>query len=384
MKTIMKRTAIVVLIAALLSVPARAIETLQGDAITIAAPSAVLMEKTSGQVIYEKNAHEKLSPASVTKVMTLLLIMEEIEAGRLSEDDIITASAHARSMGGSQIWLEDGEQMSAGNMIKAVVVVSANDCAVALAEHIAGSEESFVARMNKRAEELGMIDTHYCDCTGLTDDPNHYTSAYDIAVVSRMLIRHDGIKKYTKIWMDTLRDGKSALTNTNKLIRFYNGATGLKTGSTSKAMYCLSATAERDGVEYIATIMHANTSDERFESAKTLLNYAFANYTVCPLRSPDALPPIPVGLGVVNSIQPVYSGAEGLLVEKTSMGEVRYDVQLPESIQAPVKTGDILGELVVYSGEQELARVQLTAANDVERLTLFKMFGRMIGLLFGS
>lgn len=384
MKKIIKKAVIAVLIAAVLSAPAYAIETLTGDAITIPVPSAILMEKTSGQIIYEKNSHERLSPASVTKVMTLLLIFEEIDAGRLTEDDMITASAHACSMGGSQIWLEEGEQLRAGDMIKAVVVVSANDCAVALAEHIAGSEESFVARMNKRAEELGMIDTHYVDCTGLTDDENHYTSAYDIAIASRMLIKHDAIKKYTKIWMDTLRDGKSGLTNTNKLVRFYNGATGLKTGFTNKAMYCLSATAERDGTEYIAVIMHGATSDERFESAKTLLNYAFANYTVCSLRSPDAIPPLPVTLGVVNSVQPVYSGEEGMLVEKTTVSELRYDVQLPESVQAPVKKGDVLGEVVVYSGEKELARVQLTAANDVERLTLFKMFGRMLGMLFGS
>lgn len=383
MKKLIKAVA-VLLITAFLCIPTYAIETLTDDAITISLPSAVLMEKTSGQIVYEKNPHERLTPASITKIMTLLLAMEETEAGRLSEDDMLVCSNYASSMGGSQIWLEEGELMSAGDMIKAVAVVSANDCAVALAEHIAGSEESFVARMNRRAEELGMVDTHFFDCTGLTDDDSHYTSAYDVAIMSRMLIRHDEIKKYTTIWMDELRGGESELTNTNKLVRFYKGTTGLKTGFTNKSMYCLSATAERNGTEYIAVVMHGATSNDRFESAKTLLNYAFANYEVCSLRSPEALPPVEVNLGEADSVQPVYCGEEGLLVEKTSLGELRYVFELPESVEAPIKKGELIGEMVLYSGDEELARVNLAADYDVNRLTVFKLYGRMLIKLFGA
>lgn len=381
----MKRTAAAALaLAMLLTLPAGAIETVGEEALPIPAPSAVLMEKTSGEIIFEKNAHERLSPASVTKVMTLLLVMEELEAGRLEMEDMVTCSAYAASMGGSQIWLEEGESMSVSDMLKAVTVVSANDCAVALAEHLAGSEAAFVTKMNARAGELGMSGTVFKDCTGLTDDPEHLTTAYDIALMSRELISHDDIKQYTTIWMDSLRDGKSELTNTNKLVRFYEGATGLKTGFTSKAMYCLSATAERDGTEYIAVVMHAASTDERFESAKALLNYAFANYAVCPLRSDSALPPLRVTLGTADSVQPVYSGPEGMLVEKSDLGAVEYNVVLPEAVEAPVRQGDVLGELVVTSGDRELARVELKAASDVERLTLLGVYGSLIRRLFGG
>jgi D-alanyl-D-alanine carboxypeptidase (penicillin-binding protein 5/6) len=380
----MKKVLAAALIAAILCAPAYAVETLTGDAINIAVPSAILMEKTSGEIIYEKNSHEHMSPASVTKIMTLLLVMEEIEAGRLNWDDMVVCSSYAASMGGSQIWLEEGEQMAVSDMVKAVSVVSANDCAVALAEHISGTEEGFVSKMNQRAAELGMNDTYFVDCTGLTDDENHYTCAYDIAIMSRMLIKHEEIKQYTTIWMDSLRGGESQLTNTNKLVRFYNGATGLKTGHTDKAMYCLSATAERDGVEYIAVVMHAQSSDDRFESAKTLLNYAFANYKVVSLRSPEALAPIQVTLGLVNSVQPDYAGAESMLMEKTTIGELRYETILPQSIEAPVAAGDKIGELVVYSGDTEIARIELTASCDVERLTVFRIFSRLIGCLFGA
>jgi len=380
----MKRLLIMTIIAALISCKAYAIEPVGEDAIKIPVSSAVLIEKNSGEVIYEKNAHVKMAPASVTKIMTLLLVMEEIDAGRLKETDIVTCSAHAASMGGSQIWLEEGEQMSVNDMLKAVSVVSANDCAVALAEHIAGSEESFVARMNARAAELGMNDTHFVDCTGLTDSSEHLTTAYDIALMSRQLLQYDKIKNYSTIWMDTLRDGKAQLVNTNKLIRFYKGATGLKTGFTTNAMYCLSASAERDGTEYIAVVLHAATSDERFESAKTLLNYAFANYTVCSLRSPEALPPVRVEMGDVASVQPIYGGDEGMLIEKTKLGALKYEFQLPESLKAPVAKNEVLGEMLVYSGEKELARVPLLAGNEVKRLNVFKLYERLLGRLFGG
>lgn len=386
----MKKVLAFILAAALLvpcalAAPAESAPLAEGEsAVTVPVPSAVVMEKTSGKVLFEKNSHERLPPASVTKIMTLLLTIEEIEAGRLSEDDMVSGSAHASSMGGSQIWLKEGESLSVHDMLKAVSIVSANDCAVALAEHIAGSEEAFVARMNKRAAELGMKDTHFVDCTGLTDDPNHFTSAYDIALMSRKLISYDRIKKYSTIWMDSLRDGKNQLVNTNKLIRFYNGATGLKTGFTTRAMYCLSATAERDGVEYIAVILHGATSTERFESAKTLLNWAFANFTVCPLRSPDAVPPVRVELGEMDSVQPIYSGEKGMLIEKNKLGDVQYEFSLPQSVPAPVEKGQQLGELIVRSDGEELARVPMLAQDAIEKLTVTKMYGRALSRLFAG
>lgn len=359
-------------------------ESASDTAVSVPVPSALVMEKTSGKVLYEKNAHEHMPPASVTKIMTLLLTVEEIEAGRLSEDDTVTGSSHASSMGGSQIWLKEGETLTVGEVLKAVAIVSANDCAVALGEHIAGSEEAFVARMNKRAAELGMKDTHFVDCTGLTEDPNHYTSAYDIALMSRKLISYDRIKKYSTIWMDTLRDGKNQLVNTNKLVRFYKGTTGLKTGFTKKAMYCLSATAERDGVEYIAVVLHGATSTERFESAKTLLNWAFANFALCSLRSPDAVPPVRVELGETDSVQPEYSGDEKLLIEKNKLGDVQYEFSLPQSVPAPVEEGQKLGELIVRSDGTELARVPLLASGGVAKLTVLKMYGRALSRLFAG
>ena len=285
----MKKWIALVCAVLLLGTSARAVE--------VSAPSALLMEKEAGTVLFAKNEHEKLEPASVTKVMTLLLVMEAIDAGVLTYDTVITASAHACSMGGSQIWLRENEQMSVSDMLKAVCVVSANDCAVALAEAVAGSEEAFVERMNARAKELGMNDTTFKNATGLPAD-GHVTSAYDIALMSRELIlNHPDIRQYTTIWMDTLRDGTSQLVNTNKLIRFYEGATGLKTGSTDSALYCLSATAERDGMELIAVIMKGATSDQRFTDAKTLLTHGFSTYALHTITPDTPLPPVPVSLG---------------------------------------------------------------------------------------
>ncbi len=377
----MKRLIAAVLTLTLLSVPAAAVDTLYDDAIVIQAPSACLMEKTTGQVLYEKNAHEHRPIASVTKVMTLLLVMEALDNGAVSRDDIVTASKHAASMGGSQIWLEEGEQMTVGEMVKCVTVVSANDCAVALAEHIAGSEEAFVQRMNDKAAQLGMADTRFTNCTGLFDDPAHYSCAYDVALMSRELILHEGIKDYSTIWMDTARNGEFNLSNTNKLIYYYDGATGLKTGFTSAAGYCLAATAERDGVEYIAAVLGADSSDHRFDSARTLLNHGFANYTLCQLRADTALPPVRVSLGTADSVQPVYPDAGGTLIEKTRASDLRYEVELPEQVTAPVAEGDQLGTLTVYAGETELARVPLLAGGSVERLGTFGVFTRMLNLL---
>ena len=301
---------LVVLLCALLALGSSA------QALEVSAPSALLMEKETGTVLFAKDEHAKLEPASVTKIMTLLLTMEAIDAGQLHYDDVVTASAHACSMGGSQIWLKENEQMTVSDMLKAVCVVSANDCAVALAETVAGSEEAFVERMNQRAAELGMADTHFCNATGLPAE-GHVTSAYDIALMSRELIRnHPDIRQYTTIWMDSLRDGASSLVNTNRLIRFYQGATGLKTGSTDSALYCLSGTAERDGMELIAVIMKAPTSTQRFEDATNLLNYGFSTYTLENVVPESALPPVPVSLGTQATVQPVLGEHTPLLLEQ--------------------------------------------------------------------
>lgn len=305
----MKRFVCFFLLFAVLLCPAASAEPLRDGDIGISAPSAILMEKYTGEVLYEKNAHERIFPASVTKVMTMLLIVEDIESGKLKLDDTVTASARAASFGGSCVYLEEGEQMSVDDMLKCIAVVSANDCAVAMAEHISGTEQLFVERMNKRAEELGLEDTHFTSCTGLFDDGEHYTSAYDVAVMSRELIGHELIKNYTTIWMDSIRGGKFELSNTNKLVYWYQGCTGLKTGYTSTAMYCLSATAERDGVEYIAVVMHGDSIESRNNDAKALLNYGFASFTLCPLHGAE-LPDIPVELGRSGSVRCEYDGGE--------------------------------------------------------------------------
>lgn len=380
----MKRIIFILLAAAVLVCPAMAMETLSGDDISISAPSAVLMEKETGTLLYEKNAHEHLAPASVTKVMTLLLIVEELESGNLALDTLITCSAYAAGMGGSQIWLEEGEQMTVDEMLKCITVVSANDCSVALAEHIAGSEETFVSKMNLRAKELGMTDTNFTNCTGLFESDLHYTCAYDIALMSRELLSYDLIKTYTQIWMDSVRDGKFGLSNTNKLIYYYEGATGLKTGFTAKAMYCLSASAERDGVEYIAVVMNAPSSNDRFESAKTLLNYGFANYRLVSLKSPDAIAPVRVELGKADAVQPVYQGQTRVLVSKEQAAGVEYILELEESVKAPVAEGQQLGTVTVKSGETILGSVTLGASNDVERKGMWDIFETLFSVFFGK
>lgn len=378
----MKRLLAALLCVCCLTLPVRALERRYDDAISIPAPSAILMERSTGEILYEKNAYEHLSPASVTKVMTMLLVAEAIDRGELSLEDPVTASSRAASMGGSQIWLEEGETMPVGEMLKCVTVVSANDCCVALAEHLAGSEEAFAQRMNQRAQELGMNDSHFISCSGLSDSDEHYTCARDIAVMSRELLRHEWIRQYTTIWMDTIRGGEFGLSNTNKLIYYYPGATGLKTGFTSKAMYCLSASAERDGVEYIAVVMHAATSAERFESAKALLSYGFANYTLVSAIGTDPLPAVPVRLGQAEEVPLAAPEGTGVLVEKNGAGgKVRYELELPEEAAAPVAEGQQLGTVRLYRGETLLRETPLTAAAAVERLTLWQVFGRLLGAL---
>ena len=351
-------------------------------ALEVEAPSALLMEKETGTVLFAKDEHAKLEPASVTKVMTLLLTMEAIDAGTLHYDDMVTASAHACSMGGSQIWLEENEQMSVSDMLKAVCVVSANDCAVALAEAVAGSEEAFVDRMTQRAAELGMADTVFKNATGLPAE-GHVTSAHDIALMSRELIlNHPAIREYTTIWMDTLRNGQFQLANTNKLIRFYEGATGLKTGSTDSAGYCLSATAERDGMELIAVILKSPTKDTRTAAATSLLNYGFSNYTLIDVYPSQALPPVDVLLGESDTVQPVLSTSSRILVEKSMVNQVTTQVSLCENVEAPVEAGQKLGEMAVYQGEELVQTIPIVADQAVERLSFPGIFARLLRTLF--
>ena len=351
-------------------------------AVEVAAPSALLMEKETGTVLFAKNEHAKLEPASVTKVMTILLTMEAIDAGQLTYDTMVTASAHACSMGGSQIWLKENEQMTVSDMLKAVCVVSANDCAVALAEQIAGSEDAFVERMNQRAKELGMNDTTFKNATGLPAQ-GHVTSAYDIALMSRELIlHHPDIRQYTTIWMDSLRDGASELVNTNKLIRFFDGATGLKTGSTDSALYCLSGTAERDGMELIAVIMKDATSAQRFEDAKTLLSYGFSTYSLEHVTPQEALPPVTVRLGTQATVPPVLEEGSALLLEKSKAGTLEQTVSLAEAVEAPVAKGTPLGTLTITSGEETVAELALVAGEEIPRITFGQMLLRVLQTAF--
>ena len=347
----------------------------------VSAPSAILMEAATGEVLYEKNAHERLAPASVTKIMTLLLVMEALESGRIGWDDTVAASAAAAAKGGSQIYLEENEQLPLEEMLKAVVVSSANDCATALAEHIAGSESAFVQMMNERAAELGMTDTHFVNCTGLDDEPDaaeHLTTAYDIALMSRELLKHEEIKKYTTIWMDTVRNGEFGLSNTNKLVRFYDGTTGLKTGYTSAAGHCLSASAKRGGMELIAVVLHCDSSPHRFESAKALLNYGFANYALITPQPDEAIGAVPVRLGTQERVTPVLQTDAPVLVDKALAAGVQSTVQLAERVTAPVEQGQTLGMLTVASNGQTLAEIPLVAPEAIPALTWWDVFLQML------
>lgn len=350
--------------------------------LVIPAPSAILIERETGTVLYEKDADRKLEPASVTKVMTILLIAEAIDAGEIGFDDTVIVSARAASMGGSQVYLKEGEEMSVREMLKCIVVSSANDCAVAMAEYLAGSEEGFVIRMNERAAELGMVNTSFKNCTGLYDDPTHLTTARDIALMSREVLSHRWIRDFTTIWTDTIRDGAFGLSNTNKLIRFYPGATGLKTGYTSRAGRCLAASAERDGVEYIAVVLNCATTEDRFESAKTLLSYAFANYTTVKVLPGSVIPPVPVELGKARFVQPVLAEEKSVVVKKSEAGSIESSVELIETAKAPVAEGDVLGRLTLTLGGEELASVDLVAAGSVNKLGFFDVFLSLLGKLF--
>lgn len=341
--------------------------------------SAILISQDTGEVLYEHNAHEKLRPASVTKVMTILLVMEEIDSGRLSYSDKISCSEKASSMGGSQIWLDTREELTVDEMLKAICVVSANDCTVAMAEHIAGSEEMFVNRMNERAKELGMNDTTFKNCHGIDED-GHETSSYDIALMSRELLRnHPSITKYTTIGMDSLRDGKSELVNTNKLIRNYQGATGLKTGSTSLALFNLSASATRDDLSLIAVIMRAPSTKERFSCARKLLDYGFSTFKYKKFAEKDVeVMNVPINKGVVSEVSVKYADTSGKIMNKKSEGNVEQEIIINDNVSAPIEAGQVLGKVEFRVDGEAVASVDLVAENDVAKLNIFTMGKRIL------
>ncbi len=365
-----------VLLAGMLPVGTRAAE------LDVAGKGAVLMDVATGTVLYEKNAHERLSPASVTKVMTMLLIMEAIDSGKIAWEDTVTASEAAAAKGGSQIYLKVGETMTVRDLVKSVAVSSANDAACAMAEHIAGSEAAFVGMMNQRAGELGMKDTNFVNCTGLDDAQeakNHLTSAYDIALMSRQLLKfHPDIKKFTTIWMDTVRGGQFGLSNTNKMVRFYNGCTGLKTGYTSASGFCLSASAQREGLELIAVVLGCKTSQERFAACKSMLDYGFANYALVAPEIPREAR-VPVKLGEESQVPAVPAEALELLIDKSQRGSITTEVTLEPEVAAPVSKGQKLGVLTVKAGEQVLAQVNLVAGEAVGRLSFWELFYKVLG-----
>ena len=343
--------------------------------------SALLMDAATGTVLYENNAHEALAPASVTKVMTLLLIMEAIDSGRIGWEDTVTASEAAAAKGGSQVYLKVGETMTVSDMVKSIAVSSANDCACAMAEHLAGSETAFVELMNKRAADLGMNDTHFVNCTGLDDDPaakSHRISAHDIAVMSReLLANHPDIKNFTTIWMDTIRDGAFGLSNTNKMVRYYPGCTGLKTGFTSGAGYCLSASAQREGMELIAVVMGAESSQDRFAACKGMLDQGFANYALYTPNIQEGAS-VPVTLGQADSVAVIPEKIPQILVERAKLPDVSAEISLSPQADAPIVQGQHLGTLTIRAGEEILAEVPLIAETEIPRLTWGQVTGRIL------
>ena len=345
-----------------------------GTDLNLECGGAVLIEQNSGRVLYDHNMHQKLRPASVTKIMSILLIMEAIDSGRLSYTDKIPCTETAAAMGGSQIWLDVREELTVDEMLKAICVVSANDCTVAMAEYLAGSQEAFVEQMNAKAKELGMNDTNFKNCHGIDED-GHETSAYEIALMSReLLTKHPNITKYTTIWMDSLRDGKSELVNTNKLIRNYKGATGLKTGSTSIALYNLSASATRDNLSLIAVIMKAPTTKIRFAEAEKLLDYGFSNFQYSKFSNEnDILKSISVQKGVKDSIDLAYETSVGALVKKGESKNVEQTINIPEIISAPINKGDVIGNIVYTIDGNEVAKVNIIANESVEKNNIINM-----------
>ena len=331
------------------------------------AKSAILMEESTGNILYESNPDERLPIASVTKVMTMLLIMEAVDSGKISLDDMVTVSENAMSYGGSTMFLETGEQLTVNDMLKGIAVASANDGCVAMAEHLAGSESAFVDMMNEKAKELGMENTHFMNTNGLDED-DHYSSARDVAIMSRELMKHETIFNYTSIWMDTLRGGKFQLANTNKLIRFYDGANGLKTGSTSKALCCLSAAAKRNDMQLIAVVLGAPTSAERFASAKSLLDYGFANYAVnTQITAGDEVQKIAVEKGVDKEVGVVAGDSCSTLVKKGQEDNITKEIKIDETITAPIEAGQKIGTMTISRDGEVIADIDLNASSAVEK-----------------
>ena len=344
----------------------------------LVAESAILIEQSSGKILYEKNSHEQLRPASVTKVMSILLIMEALDSGKISLTDKVPCSEKASKMGGSQIWLDPRETLTVDEMLRAICIASANDCTVAMAEYLTGSEEAFVEKMNEKAKELGMNDTTFKNCHGLDVD-GHLTSSNDIALMSKELLsKHSSVTKYTSTWMDTLRDGKSQLVNTNKLIRNYKGITGLKTGSTSLALYNLSASATRDNLSLIAVVMKAPTPKDRFADAQKLLDYGFNNYSYTKFATKnDIVKSIDVTKGVKTSINIVYETDSGCLLEKNSNKNIEQIVTIPDNVFAPIQKGQKIGEISYVLNGETLSLVSVVADEDVKKINLSSMFERI-------
>ncbi len=376
----MKKTAAAILAVALILL-CFPVPSALGEGVEVSAPAAVLMEAGTGRVLFEKNAHEVRPCASITKVMTLCLTFDALESGQLNITDQLSASAHAASMGGSDIWLKEGELMSVDDLIKATVIMSANDAAVVLAENVAGSEEAFVQRMNERAGELGMEETVFKNCNGL-DEEGHVTSAYDVALMSRELIRHEKIKDYTLTWIDYVRDGATQLVNTNKLIRSYKGITGLKTGTTSQAGSCITATAERNGLRLIAVILGAGSTDDRFKDAAALLDYGFGGWSVTVPESP-ALPDVPVKGGMEETVGAIAGESPEILMETASMGEIEQDISWTPELRAPVRKGDVIGRITYSAKGETVAQVDITAAGDVEKISFSSAFTYLLHSFLG-
>ena len=348
--------------------------------IEIAAKSAILMEKSTGKILYAVNENEKLYPASVTKIMSILLVCEAIDSGQIKLSDSVTCSANASSKGGSQIWLEEGETMTVEELLKATCIYSANDACTLLGEYVSGSEQAFVDAMNKKAQQLGMSNTHFDNCTGLDDTTDtHLTSALDVAIMSRELLRHDFIKKYTTIWMDSLRNGETQLVNTNKLIRFYKGITGLKTGTTEKAGCCVSATAMRDGMELIAVVLGSENSADRFDTAENLLDYGFANYEIIiPDFNKDQVAPVKVAHGKTDNVSLKMPEIGAVLVNKGQGRNIKVKVELPESVEAPVENNVIIGKISVSDGENIIAQYDIMTAESVARLDFLSALYKLL------
>ena len=362
-----------------MSVPSTIFAEEKAEKDEIKVKSSILMCMDTGDIIKEENAYEHLSPASVTKIMSILLIMEAIDSGKIKLDDMVTASENAVSKGGSQIWLEVGEQMSVDDLLKAVIIASANDACTLLGEYIAGSDTAFVGMMNDKVKELGLKDSNFENCTGLDDNiTNHYSCAYDLAVIAAQVMKYDLVKEYSTVWLDSLRDGETELNNTNKLINKYNGITGLKTGTTSNAGFCLCATATREGMSLVSVVLGADTSDDRFNMSTQLLDFGFANYKLSKINlDKSKITPVKIEKGRVKSITPIFKNTDSILVTKNA-GDFEYEYKIKDSVVAPVKKGDVLGEVIVMNSNEQVASVELVAEQNVKKINFSYIFNELL------